>query len=50
MQILVPLAMTFGLFGGEPMELVTTSGTLIGKIQQVVKLGSTMPVIFGYCS
>jgi len=32
MQILVPLAMTFGLFGGEPMELVTTSGTLIGKI------------------
>ncbi|MFQ3189219.1 MAG: NNP family nitrate/nitrite transporter-like MFS transporter [Paraglaciecola sp.] len=32
MQILVPLAMTFGLFGGESMELVTTSGTLIGKI------------------
>lgn len=32
MQILVPLAMTFGLFGGEPMQLVTTSGTLIGKI------------------
>ena len=32
MQILVPLAMTFGLFGGEPMELVNTSGTLIGKI------------------
>lgn len=32
MQILVPLVMTFGLFGGEPMELVTTSGTLIGKI------------------
>ncbi|MFT6926379.1 MAG: NNP family nitrate/nitrite transporter-like MFS transporter [Psychromonas sp.] len=32
MQILVPLAMTFGLFGGEPMTLVTTSGTLIGKI------------------
>ncbi|MGF1758627.1 MFS transporter [Photobacterium sagamiensis] len=32
MQILVPLVMTFGLFGGEPMELVTSSGTLIGKI------------------
>jgi len=32
MQILVPLAMTFGLFGGAPMELVNTSGTLIGKI------------------
>jgi len=35
MQILVPLAMTFGLFGalgGEPMILQSTSGTLIGKI------------------
>ncbi|PIP81036.1 MAG: antiporter [Gammaproteobacteria bacterium CG22_combo_CG10-13_8_21_14_all_40_8] len=32
MQILVPLVMTFGLFGGEPMELVVSSGTLIGKI------------------
>ena len=32
MQILVPLAMTFGLFGGDSMELVNTSGTLIGKI------------------
>ncbi|WP_025819742.1 MFS transporter [Shewanella marina] len=32
MQILVPLVMTFGIFGGEPMELVNTSGTLIGKI------------------
>ncbi|MCP4573591.1 MAG: MFS transporter [bacterium] len=32
MQILVPLVMTFGLFGGEPMTLVNTSGTLIGKI------------------
>jgi NNP family nitrate/nitrite transporter-like MFS transporter len=35
MQILVPLAMTFGLFGalgGEPMTLQSTSGTLIGKI------------------
>jgi NNP family nitrate/nitrite transporter-like MFS transporter len=32
MQILVPLFMTFGLFGGEPMELINTSGTLIGKI------------------
>jgi NNP family nitrate/nitrite transporter-like MFS transporter len=32
MQILVPLVMTFGVFGGEPMELVNTSGTLIGKI------------------
>ena len=35
MQILVPLAMTFPLLGvlsGDPMKLVTTSGTLIGKI------------------
>lgn len=35
MQILVPLVMTFGLFGalgGESMELENTSGTLIGKI------------------
>ena len=35
MQILVPLAMTFGLFGamgGESMLLQSTSGTLIGKI------------------
>ncbi len=32
MQILVPLAMTMGLFGGESMTLQSTSGTLIGKI------------------
>lgn len=32
MQILVPLVMTFALFGGEPMTLQNTSGTLIGKI------------------
>jgi len=32
MQILIPLVMTFGLFGGEPMILENTSGTLIGKI------------------
>ena len=32
MQILVPLVMTFGIFGGDPMTLVTSSGTLIGKI------------------
>jgi NNP family nitrate/nitrite transporter-like MFS transporter len=35
MQILVPLVMTFGLFGalgGEPMQLQSASGTLIGKI------------------
>ena len=32
MQILIPLVMTFGLFGGEPMILQNTSGTLIGKI------------------
>ncbi len=32
MQILIPLVMTFGLFGGEPMVLENTSGTLIGKI------------------
>ena len=32
MQILFPLVMTVGIFGGVPMELVKTSGTLIGKI------------------
>ncbi|MGL6159038.1 antiporter [Microbulbifer sp.] len=35
MQILVPLFMTFGAFGamgGDPMTLVSSSGTLIGKI------------------
>jgi NNP family nitrate/nitrite transporter-like MFS transporter len=32
MQILVPLFMTFGIFGGESMTLINTSGTLIGKI------------------
>jgi NNP family nitrate/nitrite transporter-like MFS transporter len=35
MQILVPLVMTFGIFGalgGEPLILQNTSGTLIGKI------------------
>jgi len=35
MQILVPLVMTFpllGSLGGAPIDLVTTSGTLIGKI------------------
>ena len=33
MQILVPLVMTFALFGGESMVLQNTSGTLIGKIE-----------------
>ncbi len=32
MQILIPLVMTFGLFGGESLTLVNTSGTLLGKI------------------
>lgn len=32
MQILVPLVMTFALFGGDAMTLQNTSGTLIGKI------------------
>ncbi len=32
MQILIPLVMTFGLFGGAPMVLENYSGTLIGKI------------------
>jgi NNP family nitrate/nitrite transporter-like MFS transporter len=32
MQILIPLVMTFGLFGGESMTLKNSSGTLIGKI------------------
>jgi len=32
MQILVPLSMTVAMFGGEPMILQNTSGTLIGKI------------------
>ncbi len=32
MQVVVPLVMTFGLFGGDSMVLQNTSGTLIGKI------------------
>lgn len=32
MQILVPLVMTFGIFGGDAMILENSSGTLIGKI------------------
>jgi NNP family nitrate/nitrite transporter-like MFS transporter len=32
MQILIPLAMTMGIFGGESMTLVNSSGTLVGKI------------------
>ncbi|WP_298776397.1 MFS transporter [uncultured Shewanella sp.] len=32
MQILVPLFMTFAAFGGDPMTLLNSSGTLIGKI------------------
>jgi len=32
MQVLVPLAMTLSIFGGDPMILQATSGTLIGKI------------------
>ena len=32
MQIAIPLAMTFGMFGGAPRILESASGTLIGKI------------------
>ncbi len=32
MQILIPLVMTVGIFGGDSMTLVNSSGTLIGKI------------------
>ncbi len=32
MQILIPLVMTRGIFGGTPQTLINTSGTLIGKI------------------
>ena len=32
MQILIPLVMTVGMFGGTSMTLKSTSGTLIGKI------------------
>ncbi len=32
MQILIPLVMTVGIFGGLPLVLETASGTLIGKI------------------
>jgi NNP family nitrate/nitrite transporter-like MFS transporter len=32
MQIVIPLVMTFGIFGGDSMILENTSGTLIGKI------------------
>ncbi len=33
MQIVIPLVMTFGIFGGSGMVLQKTSGTLIGKIE-----------------
>jgi MFS transporter, NNP family, nitrate/nitrite transporter len=32
MQVVIPLVMTVGVFGGVPMILENTSGTLIGKI------------------
>jgi NNP family nitrate/nitrite transporter-like MFS transporter len=32
MQILIPLVMTMGIFGGAPKTLISASGTLIGKI------------------
>ena len=32
MQILIPLSMTFAMFGGDPMILQNGSGSLIGKI------------------
>lgn len=32
MQIVIPLVMTFALFGGDSQTLVNTSGTLIGRI------------------
>jgi NNP family nitrate/nitrite transporter-like MFS transporter len=32
MQILIPLVMTIGIFGGDSMTLVNSSGTLVGKI------------------
>ncbi len=32
MQVVIPLVMTFGLFGGDSQTLVNTSGTLIGRI------------------
>lgn len=32
MQIVIPLVMTMGIFGGQGKELIKTSGTLIGKI------------------
>ena len=34
MQILVPLVMTVGLFGGTSQTLINSSGTLIGKIPE----------------
>jgi len=34
MQILVPLIMTFGVFGGESMTLVSSSGWIFGKIAE----------------
>jgi len=33
MQIVIPLVMTMGIFGGSPLILQKTSGTLIGKIE-----------------
>ena len=38
MQILIPLVMTFGIFGGEAMILQNTSGTLKINVQEVIEI------------
>jgi len=50
MQILVPLFMTIGVFGGAPMILENGSGTLIGRSPQGAKPLSTMRATSGCCS
>ncbi|GGY03982.1 hypothetical protein GCM10007160_34510 [Litchfieldella qijiaojingensis] len=50
MQILIPLSMTaavFGVFSGEPMELVRASGTLIGRIPEGTPTWLHNPALLG---
>ncbi|MFC3282045.1 MFS transporter [Litchfieldella rifensis] len=50
MQILIPLSMTaavFGVFSGDPMELVRASGTLIGRISEGTPTWLHNPALVG---
>ena len=34
MQLIVPLVMSSAVFGGEPLQLINASGTLLGKLPE----------------